>query len=82
MPSGPPWTSIVLIVASDFASNIATGLLLANPCCDFASTATPCALTLAISPTGFSVTRSKTVIRPEGPLRGTYNLRPASSAYT
>jgi len=41
-----------------------------KPWFDFESTAAPCALALAISPTGFKVSRSKMLIRPEVPSRG------------
>ena len=70
MPSGLPWTSIVLSTASVFVSHIATGLLLLKPWPDFGSTATPRALVLGISPTGSSVSRLKTVTRAPWPLRG------------
>ena len=65
MPSGRAGaTSIFLITLSVLVSNIETGELLEKPCPDFVSTATPFPPLSGISPTGASVSRSKTVMRP------------------
>src|SRR3954453_3452037 len=65
MPSGRAVpTSIFLITVSVFVSNIDTGLLLENPWPDLGSTATPLPPLSGISPTGASVSRLNTVMRP------------------
>ena len=59
MPSGSPWTSIVLIVSRVCVFHMTTGLLLLNPWSTTESTATPWTPdVLATSPSEPSVSRS------------------------